>query len=125
MKLGMFSFRKCSLTMYLCVAVDAHVALQEHIVRYRVGHHHHLLNAPWTPCALSLCGQSLQAGDRLPPQAAGTAIAEGQTTVATIWILLVTIEPQFSSALIFLTARTASQCAILVEDTVVLTLADG
>jgi hypothetical protein len=61
----------------------------------------------------------------LPPQAASIAIAEGQTMVATTWILLVTVETQFSFALIFLAGRTALQCAILVEDTVVLMLAGG
>lgn len=124
-KLVFFSLRKCSSTMCLCVAVDAHVALQEHIVRYRVGQRHHLLSQPWTPYALSRCGASLQAGDQLPPQAASIAIAEGQTMVATTWILLVTVETQFSFALIFLAGRTALQCAILVEDTVVLMLAGG
>ena len=109
------------LTMYLCVGAYAGTALQEPVVRYRP----HLLHLPSTPCALSRCGASPLAGDPSPPQAVGTAIAEGPTMVATIWMLLATVETRFLSALIFLVARTVSLCAIPAEGAAVPTLAGG
>ena len=45
--------------------------------------------------------------------------------VATIWMLLATVETRFLSALIFLMARTVSLCAIPAEDAAVPTLAGG